>query len=125
MFFWRFQPAGALTIGAEAGAAPGARALTAIAIAPSEMRMAKAAAASSRLERGTDGLPLLRCLAPDSQDDREGALRGSSVRCPICRVAGGLRLARAGSGWVRNSVERFLALREDVAGGMGGTRAVG
>ena len=27
--------------------------------------------------------------------------------------------------WVRNLVERFMTLCEDVAGGMGGTRAVG
>ena len=38
----------------------------------------------------------------------------------VCLESVGI-LLRAG----RNRVERFIALREDVAGGMGGTRSVG
>jgi hypothetical protein len=34
-------------------------------------------------------------------------------------------LRRGAAGAVRNFVERFMTVCEDVAGGMGGTRAVG
>jgi hypothetical protein len=49
----------------------------------------------------------------------------ASGRAGLSRALDPTMLAGEDGGRVRNLVARFMTLREDVAGGMGGTRAVG